>query len=121
MIKKKYAPPTRKKKSFVKSPAAHTPAWHASTKEYHPSSNQRPSSLCFFFSSRRLHTRLVSDWSSDVCSSDLVVALALAPLLRAVGVPDGHAHDEIGRASCRESLEISVVPVTFKKQKIMQT
>src|SRR5438046_7461934 len=27
---------------------------------------------CFFFSSRRRHTRLVSDWSSDVCSSDLV-------------------------------------------------
>src|SRR5215213_10720742 len=30
----------------------------------------------FFFSSRRRHTRLVSDWSSDVCSSDLVVTLA---------------------------------------------
>src|SRR5438046_5622271 len=28
-------------------------------------------SLFFFFSSRRRHTRLVSDWSSDVCSSDL--------------------------------------------------
>src|SRR5437016_10950139 len=27
----------------------------------------------FFFSSRRRHTRLVSDWSSDVCSSDLQV------------------------------------------------
>src|SRR5437016_10802117 len=27
--------------------------------------------LSFFFSSRRRHTRLVSDWSSDVCSSDL--------------------------------------------------
>src|SRR5438093_7102036 len=27
--------------------------------------------LTFFFSSRRRHTRLVSDWSSDVCSSDL--------------------------------------------------
>src|SRR5438046_1284359 len=28
--------------------------------------------MCFFFfSSRRRHTRLVSDWSSDVCSSDL--------------------------------------------------
>src|SRR5438046_8362156 len=27
--------------------------------------------ICFFFSSRRRHTRLVSDWSSDVCSSDL--------------------------------------------------
>src|SRR5438093_697880 len=29
-------------------------------------------SLLFFFSSRRRHTRLVSDWSSDVCSSDLL-------------------------------------------------
>src|SRR5262249_60477498 len=29
----------------------------------------------FFFSSRRRHTRLVSDWSSDVCSSDLDRAL----------------------------------------------
>src|SRR5437016_12031333 len=28
--------------------------------------------MVFFFSSRRRHTRLVSDWSSDVCSSDLV-------------------------------------------------
>src|ERR1022692_2836178 len=26
----------------------------------------------FFFSSRRRHTRLQGDWSSDVCSSDLV-------------------------------------------------
>src|SRR5262245_42258900 len=26
---------------------------------------------CFFFSSRRRHTRCLSDWSSDVCSSDL--------------------------------------------------
>src|SRR2546429_6327407 len=29
-------------------------------------------SLCFFFSSRRRHTRCSRDWSSDVCSSDLV-------------------------------------------------
>src|SRR6266480_6530926 len=28
-------------------------------------------SLSFFFSRRRLHTRLTCDWSSDVCSSDL--------------------------------------------------
>src|SRR5438045_6031232 len=27
----------------------------------------------FFFSSRRRHTRCLSDWSSDVCSSDLPV------------------------------------------------
>src|SRR3989442_6869475 len=28
-------------------------------------------SVCFFFSSRRRHTRCGRDWSSDVCSSDL--------------------------------------------------
>src|SRR5262245_64972806 len=28
----------------------------------------------FFFSSRRRHTRCLSDWSSDVCSSDLRLA-----------------------------------------------
>src|SRR5256885_10728151 len=29
-------------------------------------------SFLFFFSSRRRHTRLQGDWSSDVCSSDLL-------------------------------------------------
>src|SRR5260370_37425548 len=29
-------------------------------------------SVIFFFSSRRRHTRFKCDWSSDVCSSDLV-------------------------------------------------
>src|SRR5258706_1138770 len=32
----------------------------------------------FFFSSRRRHTRLVSDWSSDVCSSDLIAVASNA-------------------------------------------
>src|SRR5438046_10196200 len=31
----------------------------------------------FFFSSRRRHTRLVSDWSSDVCSSDLLAVIVV--------------------------------------------
>src|SRR5256885_8064452 len=31
----------------------------------------------FFFSSRRRHTRLQGDWSSDVCSSDLVIPASL--------------------------------------------
>src|SRR5256885_17051561 len=68
----------------------------------------------FFFSSRRRHTRLQGDWSSDVCSSDLgriqdgsdsgrgasggaVAAyydLSKRTMLYAVA--------EIGRASCRE-------------------
>ena len=38
----------------------------------------------FFFSSRRRHTRLVRDWSSDVCSSDLWFAC--------VGTSDGTVH-----------------------------
>src|SRR6266446_4709993 len=33
----------------------------------------------FFFSSRRRHTRLQGDWSSDVCSSDLVSAVRSRP------------------------------------------
>src|SRR5699024_11557447 len=32
---------------------------------------------CFFFSSRRRHTRSKRDWSSDVCSSDLVMTRRL--------------------------------------------
>src|SRR5207248_6987513 len=34
----------------------------------------------FFFSSRRRHTRSYGDWSSDVCSSDLISGLRLASL-----------------------------------------
>src|SRR5699024_12070496 len=32
--------------------------------------------IFFFFSSRRRHTRSKRDWSSDVCSSDLIVGFA---------------------------------------------
>src|SRR5260370_35963901 len=33
------------------------------------------STCCFFFSSRRRHTRFKCDWSSDVCSSDLEIKI----------------------------------------------
>src|SRR6266436_8174603 len=36
----------------------------------------------FFFSSRRRHTRCSRDWSSDVCSSDLLEGTELAQLFR---------------------------------------
>src|SRR2546430_8950724 len=36
----------------------------------------------FFFSSRRRHTRFDCDWSSDVCSSDLI-----APPVHVAGMP----------------------------------
>src|SRR5688572_32547829 len=45
----------------------------------------------FFFSSRRRHTRFDCDWSSDVCSSDLVARLFDDPLHEAVIVGNDHA------------------------------
>src|SRR5947199_271583 len=41
----------------------------------------------FFFSSRRRHTRCLSDWSSDVCSSDL----CFSPTLRVSAAPKASA------------------------------
>src|SRR5438876_3433480 len=41
--------------------------------------------IIFFFSSRRRHTRWTGDWSSDVCSSDLVVNVPGG--FQVVGVP----------------------------------
>src|SRR3546814_5288440 len=95
----------------------------------------------FFFKQKTAYEMRISDWSSDVCSSDLVAALpdladerrrqvvaqpvaALGENLRLVG-PDllvqlaqrrflgglagvdaalRHLPDELGRASCRESV-----------------
>src|SRR5262245_62923572 len=89
--------------------------------------------ICFFFfSSRRRHTRCLSDWSSDVCSSDLNSATVSlfsmtcqvqareqqGPTPRAVDTTFGSTayvrvgrldtqslaprRPQIGRASCRE-------------------
>src|SRR3712207_3099669 len=38
--------------------------------------------LFFFFSSRRRHTRYWRDWSSDVCSSDLITLPLIKPALQ---------------------------------------
>src|SRR5437016_9349329 len=46
----------------------------------------------FFFSSRRRHTRLVSDWSSDVCSFRSIFAHRLSSVVgadRIVALEDG--------------------------------
>src|ERR1039458_5470194 len=50
----------------------------------------------FFFSSRRRHTRCLSDWSSDVCSSDLVAEGALQ--LQGFGGAGAGGCAEIGKA-----------------------
>src|SRR2546426_1897074 len=39
----------------------------------------RLGAVFFFFSSRRRHTRLQGDWSSDVCSSDLTFWRGVGP------------------------------------------
>src|SRR2546427_10109897 len=44
--------------------------------------NGRCSMVFFFFSSRRRHTRFDCDWSSDVCSSDLIAGAAERLVLR---------------------------------------
>src|SRR5205807_4735354 len=58
----------------------------------------------FFFSSRRRHTRLQGDWSSDVCSSDLRVVAEVGAVFdihfkaahdaEAVDGGRRHGHDE---------------------------
>src|SRR5206468_7945905 len=96
--------------------------------------------LCFFFSSRRRHTRSDRDWSSDVCSSDLgreeietlenetdfvaaqLGARRVAQCREIVAVNQDFAarglrqsadqvqeRRQIGRASCRERVEMSEV------------
>src|SRR5690625_6065983 len=45
--------------------------------------------ICFFFSSRRRHTRWPRDWSSDVCSSDLEDVIELQSRLQYIGFYNG--------------------------------
>src|SRR5258706_5098814 len=54
----------------------------------------------FFVSSRRRHTILVSDWSSDVCSSDLMIRHVFLYLLGRQGVL--HHRSVRGRSDVRE-------------------
>src|SRR5438034_7764356 len=85
----------------------------------------------FFFSSRRRHTRSLCDWSSDVCSSDLATlrGVEVRRFGKVVATFDLYdyllrgntRHDvrletgdvvfvpvhEIGRASCRERVEMA--------------
>src|SRR5216684_4736402 len=55
----------------------------------------------FFFSSRRRHTRCSRDWSSDVCSSDLMLFVC-------GGVDIAEAYDDATLAYLRRSARESV-------------
>src|SRR3546814_9430086 len=70
--------------------------------------------LCFFFffKQKTAYEMRISDWSSDVCSSDLKAAVAVSrrpdnanreiAVLPLGSGPKRGARCEIGRASCRE-------------------
>ena len=72
--------------------------------------------IFFFFKQKTAYEMCDSDWSSDVCSSDLIEtksnaeAVARHVFAGRDGVYDlaiGY-HDEIGRASCRERVYTKV-------------
>src|SRR5256885_8511033 len=52
-------------------------------------------SFYFFFSSRRRHTRLQGDWSSDVCSSDLQDVKLVGGLGQVQRLPNNHSQSFI--------------------------
>src|SRR5262245_66625619 len=56
-------------------------------------------SFLFFFSSRRRHTRCLSDWSSDVCSSDLAQRSWQSPAVLSAG--PGHDRCALPRSARR--------------------
>src|SRR5690242_14632508 len=79
----------------------------------------------FFFSSRRRHTRLTCDWSSDVCSSDLAAVRAdhvpatesftalsfLGWVRMALGAPDAWYRDSQAQDACgRPVSDVGLVP-----------
>src|SRR5690606_40723736 len=97
----------------------------------------------FFFSSRRRHTRFSRDWSSDVCSSDLVSSnlefgsgedISVNVITGYVYTTQDYAIDfadgrglpslgtpvppvQIGRASCRERVEMWEVDGALEQEK----
>src|SRR5690242_21187579 len=53
--------------------------------------------MFFFFSSRRRHTRLTCDWSSDVCSSDLC-SIGIGERTKKIGVLAAGRGDQFASA-----------------------
>src|SRR5437899_5861213 len=72
--------------------------------------------IMFFFSSRRRHTRCLSDWSSYVCSSDLdtpMPAVVLsAPVVVVIRPPE-----QIGTAK----VQVPQLPATVKLPEVLDS
>src|SRR5256885_6605332 len=63
--------------------------------------------IYFFFSSRRRHTRLQGDWSSDVCSSDLAPVGAV----RKIWDKTGWKKDEVDLYELNEAFSVQAIAV----------
>src|SRR6267378_5930048 len=79
----------------------------------------------FFFSSRRRHTRSLRDWSSDVCSSDLLADLAVVLLVRDAAAKQEYleslsVHERLLKLTRHLSHEIEVLELGSKIQKDVQ-
>src|SRR3990167_8387276 len=70
---------------------------------------------------KRGQMRFDCDWSSDVCFRSVHEVPVVQVFGKAVAAPGAAAHGQrerqIGRASCRERGEISVVAASFKNKK----
>src|SRR5438876_4216863 len=79
--------------------------------------------LLFFFSSRRRHTRWTGDWSSDVCSSDLVVFRyprdpSKSFIKRVIGLAGDRIRIEAGQVFVNsEPLEEDYVPRAYADER----
>src|SRR5690606_40697013 len=77
----------------------------------------------FFFSSRRRHTRFSRDWSSDVCSSDLVscwrfrlVSQLLISLASVVPAFGQHRAGSLLVLRCGSLLLVRVAPLATRSE-----
>src|SRR5256885_4453740 len=68
--------------------------------------------LHFFFSSRRRHTRLQGDWSSDVCSSDLTSPTAHSSATSTGFGPAARRFDSSSAVALQPRSTIGSVPYT---------
>src|SRR6266704_1282842 len=79
----------------------------------------------FFFSSRRRHTRSKRDWSSDVCSSDLVEPqIGHRQVVVTLSIGDQRANpleaidSQRGRPSWRDATERHHAPALLDRQRV---
>src|SRR5205809_7747251 len=75
--------------------------------------------VCFFFSSRRRHTRCSRDWSSDVCSSDLTSTYPVSTSMFGLGDARGRMTTPLGYMAVEKKIGDNVpVGAVFHNRRI---